>query len=190
MKKVIREELDGAITPAASTYQSGEEIWKALPRGPGGEALLSPEFVDTMRMLLQEGNTRENAAKIMGVQSRTLKKWLETGVRHINMEESSLYADLVWTCERCQAGLERNLVQAAMRAIASPFADGTLALKILERRNVEEWAPASPAPDNSAGKYVGMSTSALRSEVKRVLQEAAKNDATPDAEVVPQLEEG
>ena len=189
-RKVIREELDGAIRPTANTSQTGPEIWSALPRGPSGEATLSPEFLSAMEMLLTEGNTRDNAARVMGVRPRTLADWLKQGVRHIEMEESSLYADLVWVCERCQGGLERALVQAAMRAVNNPFSDGTLPLKILERRNVQEWAPALPAQEDTAGKYVGMSRVAIRTEVRRVLQEAAKNDAAPEAEVVPQLEEG
>ena len=189
-KKVIREELDGQIKPPPNKFATGKEIWDSLPRSPGGEATLSQELLSAIELLLTEGNTRENAARVVGVQSRTLNKWLKQGIRHIEMEEPSIYADLVWVCERCQGGLERALVQAAMRAISNPFSDGTLSLKILERRNVQEWAPALPAQEQGGTQYVGMSTIALRTEVRRVLEEAAKNEIVPEADVVPQLEEG
>lgn len=157
-------------------------IYKKMKRAANGEALLDEVLIEEFEVLLKEGNTRHNASRVIGVMRTTVAKWLKKGYADIEVGVDSLEARFTWMVDRCEGGQERRLVQAAMKAAMNPVSDGTLALKILERRIPEAWAPAIPEAEDVAQRYSGATRQAMRDEAKRVLQAAAseKDELTGD----------
>lgn len=166
--------------------ESGGEIWKKLPRGSNGEATLTPELIQAFDDLLMEGNTRSNAACVVGLSKKTMTRWIRQGAADIDSGRSSLEAEFTWMVDRCEGEQRRQLARSAFRAAMSPGSDGTLALKILERRDPEEWAPALPEGADAAAQFAGMQKAALQNEAKRILALAAKDNTD---EVVVNVEQ-
>jgi len=150
-------------------------IYKKLKRAPNGEAILDEAFISCFEKLLTEGNTRNNASRICGVTRNTVAKWLKQGFQDIEAHVESIEAKFTWMVDRCEGGQERRLVQAAFKAALSPASDGTLALKILERRIPEAWAPALPDNGDPAAAYAGATKRALIDESKRVIAQMAQS---------------
>lgn len=186
--KLTPEEVEQA-KKYVDSLESDASIYARLPRAPSGEALLSEELIAAYEQLMLEGNTRINSARICGVQRSTVARWLTKGRDDISKGKHSLYSKFVWTIDRCEGGQERRLVNAAMRAATHLLADGTLALKILERRAPEDWAPAIPEAADGTTQFVGMSATALKEEAKRVLLTAANEAKELPVEVVPSTED-
>lgn len=173
-EKLRKEEL-GRLESTAS-------IWKRLPRGRNGEAELNFELIATFESLMMEGNTRKNAARVVGLSEKTMAKWIKKGAADIENGETSEEAEFTWMVHRCEGEQERMLSLAAFRQAMSEKADGTLAVKILERRNPDEWAPALPDTPDLAAQYVGMQAASMKAEVVRVL----KTVAGPETVVLPE----
>lgn len=179
LEKLRKEEL-GRI-------ESGYDIYKRLDRSVVGEAILSDDLIKTFESLLMEGNTRTNAAKVVGLTRRTLSNWITKGQKDIEKETDTLYSRLVLTIDRCEGEQERQLVLSAMRAAMSPASDGTLALKILERRNPDHWAPALADTSNVPVQFADMGAQALQQEARRILTAAASKTSS-EVTVVPEPE--
>jgi hypothetical protein len=162
----------------AELEQTRAEILAGVKRGKDGCAVLDLAFISAMEMLITEGNTRANAARVIGIQRTKLASWLSKGREDINSDVVSLYSLLVWAVDKCEGLQERILVKAAMKAATHPHSDGTLALKILERRNAEEWAPALPEIQDGTSAFSSMSRQALNEEAKRILAAASKPEET------------
>lgn len=169
-EKLRKEEL--------GRLESTDSIHKRLPRGRNGEAELNIELIATFESLMMEGNTRKNAARVVGLSQKTMARWLRKGAGDIEGGESSLEADFTWMVDRCEGEQERMLSRAAFRMAMGERADGTLAVKILERRNPDEWAPALPDTPDTAAQYAGMQAAALKVEVRRVLKTIDKSEET------------
>lgn len=150
-------------------------IYKKLQRGPNGEAMLDETFIECFEQLLKEGNTRNNASRICGVTRNAVAKWLKQGFTDIEANVESIEARFTWMVDRCEGGQERRLVQAAFKAALSPASDGTLALKILERRIPEAWAPALPDQGDPASTYSGATRQLLKEESMRVIKQMAQS---------------
>lgn len=153
-------------------YETSADIWKRLARNPSGEALLSDALVAAFELLLLEGNTRSNCTRIVGLQRTTLQQWLEAGLDDVQNGRNTLAARLLWTIDRCEGEQERRLARAATRAALSPVTEGALALKLLERRNPDHWAPAIPAPDETDRRLHNASEQQLKEEARKVLKQA------------------
>ena len=161
-EKLRKEEL--------GRLEDGSSIYRRLARKSYGEAVLSKDLIHTWESLMMEGNTVKNAARVVGVSQKTTQKWLKQGVYDIENERPTLEAEFTWMVDRCQGEQERMLSRAAFRMAMSERADGTLAVKILERRNPDEWAPALPDTPDAAAQYQSMQAASLKAEVMRVLK--------------------
>jgi hypothetical protein len=166
--------------------ESTPDIWKRLPRARTGEAVLTKELIETFNDLLMEGNTRDNAARVVGLSRKRLSNWLAQGAKDIADERMTLEAELTWTIDRGEGEQTRQLVRSAFRAAMHPASDGTLALKILERRVPEDWAPALPDMSDGGASFVGLQRSALAEEARRILLLAAK-DVTKASEMAGEV---
>lgn len=157
------------------------ELRGRIRREPSGEAVLDDDTIEACAYLLVEGNTRFNMTRILGISRKSLTRWIERGRRHIDDGLDTVYSRLVWRIDLAEGEQERRLVQAAFKAALAPKNEGVVALKILERRNPEDWALAVAAP-LPAQQIEAASSAALQEEVKRVLETAKA--PVPDAEVV------
>lgn len=177
--KKEREEAE-----AAYEAEFGSKVlYDQMARNKSGEALLNDKLIAAFEHLLLEGNTRSNTARILGVQGKTVAAWIRKGQKDVELGEATPEAQFTWMVDRCEGGQERTLVRAAMKVALAPTSDGTLALKLLERRNPEAWAPAIPEQQDYGTAFKGASGQALRDEVKRVLK-AATADTELEGEVV------
>ena len=60
--------------------ESAKDMWERLPREASGEVQMGDTFIDAMETLILEGNTKENAARVVGLTSRTMAQWLTRGL--------------------------------------------------------------------------------------------------------------
>lgn len=165
--------------------QYGDSVlYGKMARAKSGEAILNDTLIEAFQHLLLEGNTRSNAARVLGIQRATIAKWLVRGKTDIEAGDMTAYAKFTWMVDRCEGGQERKLVQAAMKVATAPTSDGTLALKILERRNPDAWAPAIPEASDPANVLAGANRQVLLEEAKRVLQKATQESNEIQGEVL------
>lgn len=169
LQKLRKEELD--------RIESTASIHKRLERGPNGEVVLNKDLIATFESLMMEGNTRNNAARVVGLSRKTMAKWLRRGADNIQDGILSLEAEFTWMVDRCEGEQERILSRSAFRYATRETADGTLAVKILERRNPDEWAPALPEGVDAAAQIAGLTAATLKQEVTRVLKTAIKEES-------------
>lgn len=168
LEKLRKEEAD--------RIEKGADIWRRLERGKNGETALSKDLIATFESLMMEGNTRTNAARVVGLARKTMAAWLRKGATDVEKGNLTLEAEFTWMVDRCEGEQERVLSRKAYRYAIADQADGTLALKILERRNVDDWAPALPEGQDVGAQFAGLATAALRQEARRVLSTAVKEE--------------
>lgn len=167
---------------AAAKPETTASIHRRLKRGLNGEALLNQELIETFEALMMEGNTRTNAARVVGLSRKTMQEWCRKGAADVMAGKSTPEADFVWMVDRCEGDQLRTLTRAAFAMGTREGADGTLALKILERRDAEEWAPALPDSSDPAAMYSSMQKAALKEEAKRILKAATVEETVVEVE--------
>ncbi len=134
-----------------------------------GSPKLSEPLIAALKDLIMSGNTRANSARVLGLSRATLSVWLKRGVEDVQALRPTLHAKLAMTVDVAEGEQERKLVGKIISAALDDVSDGSVALKIMERRNPEDWAPAVADLGGVDTQYVGMSRYALREEAKRVL---------------------
>jgi hypothetical protein len=180
-----REKLTETAAELKARLQlNSDELRASLPRGPGGDALLSQQLADALAMLVREGMPLEGACRVVGVARKTLGTWIAAGVAAIDAGKTTPEAKLAWTLEASLGDQERALVGLVMREAEK---DGQVALGVLAVRRPDHWAPAASAPPDARALYAAMSEVELRAEVARLLNVAAKAlpPAPPPEEKTP-----
>ena len=168
---------------------SAKALYNTLERNEVGSPKLNEDLVTAIEGLLMEGNTRTNCARVLGIHPGTLATWIKRGADDVLNERPSIHAKLALAVSVCEGEQERRLVHRAFQAALTPGSDGAMALKILERRNPDDWAPALPEMGSFESQYVGMSKVALKEEAKRVLTAAVNESKEMQGEVVNTDEE-
>ena len=175
-RKEARRQQRTAMRAAATAkaQKDGEKLRAALPRGPGGEALLSQKLIDALAALVREGMPIESAARVAGVVRKTLGDWIAKGATDVERGKHTLEAKLAWALDTSLGDQERGLVRLVMAGANRKGADGAqIALGVLAVRRPDHWAAATPAPADTRALYSAMTEQELRSEVTRLL--AARN---------------
>lgn len=167
---------------AAKTFEATAAIHQRLKRGSNGEVLLTEALIEVFETLMLEGNTRTNAARVVGLSRKTMQEWCRKGAADVGSGKSSLEGAFVWMVDRSEGDQERTLARAAFGMATREGSDGTLALKILERRNADDWAPALPDASDPAAQYAGMQKAALKEEARRILKAAVVEETVVEAE--------
>src|SRR4051812_30836960 len=110
----------------------------------GRPSLLSTERADRIVEVTAAGGTLAMCADAIGMASSTIKSWLAKGTAALAAESVSpddlLFVDLVIRVGEARAALFQRAVSVVVEAFDN---DPAMALKFLERRAPEDWAPAN-----------------------------------------------
>jgi hypothetical protein len=155
-----------------TTAKEGEKIRAKLPRGPGGDALLSAELAKALAGLIREGMPVDGSCRVVGLHRQTLGKWLKKGQTDAEAGLQTAEAAFAWSLDAALGDQERALVRLVMQGAEK---DPQVALGILAVRRPDHWAPAQPAGDDARARYAQMTHEELKSEVGRLLK-AKEND--------------